>query len=253
MLNTMSKWYFGHFIDQTNNTLPFNDGTDKTATLNVGDYSLTEFVTEIARALNAASSLTFTTSVDRSTRFITIAGSSNFELQVSSGAAANPFSLIGFTGSDKTGTNSYTGTLASGSEYKPQLLLQGFVDFGDEQIAAYSNVAKSANGTIEQVLFGVDDFMSCEITFATNKNTTGSVIENQANGLDNLRTFLQYVVNKRKVEFIADRNFPETFTKCIIESSNVSSSGVGYKLIEYTGRGLPGYFSSGPLRWRKVV
>ena len=88
MLSTMSKWYYGHYIDQTNNILPFNDGTDKTATLKVGDYTLTEFVTEVARALNAASSLTFTTSVDRSTRLITIAGSSNFELSIASGASA---------------------------------------------------------------------------------------------------------------------------------------------------------------------
>ena len=251
MLSTMSKWYFGHYIDSTNNILPFNDGSDKTATLNVGDYSLTEFVTEIARALNAASSLTFTATLDRSTRFITIAAGSNFELQVASGASANPFSLMGFTGSDRTGAGSYTSNVASGSEFKPQLKLQKYISFGDEQISSYSNVAKSASGTVEVVSFGTDDFMTCEVAYQTNNNTTGSAIENQANGLDNLRTFLQYAVNKRKLEFIPDRDTPATFTKCILESTNASSDGTGYRLNEYLGR-MPGFFSSGTLKFRKM-
>lgn len=248
----MSKWYYGHFIDQTNNILSFNDGTAKTATLNVGDYSLTEFVTEVARALNAASSLTFTTSLDRSTRLITIAGSSNFELSIASGASANPFGLIGFTGSDRTGTNTYTGNVASGSEFKPQVKLQKFIDFQDEQIASFSNVAKSANGSVEVVQFGLDSMMTCEVVYQTNNNTIGSAIENQANGLDNLRTFLQYGTQKRKMEFVPDRDTPATFTKCIIESTNASSTGTGYRLKEYLGT-TPGFFSSGTLKFRKVL
>lgn len=251
MLSTMSKWYYGHYIDQTNNILSFNDGTAKVATLNVGDYSLTEFVTEVARALNAASSLTFTTSVDRSTRLITITGSSNFELSIASGASANPFSLIGFTGADRTGSDSYTGNIASGSEFKPQLKLQKYIAFGDNEVASYSNVAKSANGTVEVVSFGTDDFMTCEIAYQTNNNTTGSAIEYQANGLDNLRTFLRYATQKRKLEFIPDRD-ALGFTKCIIESTNASGSGTGYRLQEYLGR-MPGFFSSGTLKFRKVV
>lgn len=252
MLSTRSKWYYGHYIDQTNRTISFNDGTAKTATLKVGDYTLTEFVVEVARSLNAASSLTFTVSVDRSTRIITIAGSSNFELSIASGASANPFSLIGFTGADRTGSNSYAGNVGSGSEFLPQFKLQKFIAFGDNQVASYSNVAKSANGTVEVVSFGTDDFMTCEIAYQTNNNTTGSVIENQANGLDNLRTFLQYATNKRKMEFIPDRDTTGTYSKVIIESTNASGSGTGYKLNEYLGR-MPGFFSSGVLKFRKVV
>tara|TARA_Y100001972_G_scaffold129148_1_gene194573 strand:- start:16256 stop:17014 length:759 start_codon:yes stop_codon:yes gene_type:complete len=252
MLNTFSKFYFGHFINQSNKSLPFNDGTDKVATLKVGDYTLNEFGVEIARALNAASSISFTVTVNRTTRLITIAGDSNFELHVASGTASNPFSLIGFSGSDRSGSNSYTGNLASGSEFKNQLKLQKFVDFTDDQTASYSNVAKSANGTVEVISFGTDEFMTCEIAYQTNNNVTGSAIENQANGLDNLRTFLQYAVNKRKVEFIPDRDTPGTFTKCILESTNASSSGTGYRLKEYLSS-TPGFFSSGVLKFRKVV
>lgn len=251
MLNTMSKWYYGHFIDTTNNILSFNDGSDKTATLNVGDFSLTEFISEVQRALNAASSLTFTVSVDRSTRLVTIAAGSTFELQTTSGSPLNPYSLLGFSGADKTGTNTYTGGAASGSEFKPQLKLQKYSPFGDEQLASYSNVAKSASGNVEVVSFGTDDFMQAEVAYQTNNNTTGSAIENQANGLDNLRTFLQYAVLKRKMEFIPDRDTPGTFDKCILESTSASSSGTGYRLKEYLGS-LPGFYSSGILKFRKM-
>lgn len=56
MIRTKSKFYYGHTIDSDNNLLDFKEGagTELTATLNVGEYSLTDFVTEVARALNAA-------------------------------------------------------------------------------------------------------------------------------------------------------------------------------------------------------
>ena len=97
MLDKLSKWYYGHYVDTSNNILSFNDGTDRTATLNVGDFSLTEFIVEVQRALNAASSLTFTVSVDRSTRLVTIAAWSTFELQTTSGSALSPYSLLGLS------------------------------------------------------------------------------------------------------------------------------------------------------------
>lgn len=252
MLNTNSSFYFGHNIDTTNNLLPFDDGTSKNATLKVGDYTLTTFVSEVSRALNAASSITFTVSVNRATRIITIAGDSNFELHTTSGASANCFSLLGFSGADKTGAASYTGSAASGSEYRPQFKLQKYVAFGDEQMSSYSNVAKSANGTVQVTSFGTDEFSSFIIPFATNETQSGGPIENQANGLDNLRTFMQYITKKRLFEFMPSRDSSGTYFKCILETTEASGDGTGYKLKEYFGSHM-GYFSSGVLKIRKVV
>lgn len=248
----MSQFYFGHFIDSSNQLIPFNDGSDKNATLKVGDYSLTTMVTEVQRALNAASTITFTVSVDRATRIITIAGDSNFELHTTSGAASNAFSLLGFSGSDKTGSNSYTGSVGSGTSFRPQFKLQKYVAFGDDQQAVYSNVSKSANGTVEMVSFGTEDFSSFIIAFQTNETQSGGAIENQANGLDNLRTFLQYITKKRKFEFMPSRDSAGTYFQVILESSEASSNGTGYRLKEYFGSHM-GYFSSGKLTIRKVV
>lgn len=248
----MSVFFFGHNIDQTNRLLPFNDGSSKNATLNVGDYTLTEFVTEVQRSLNAASSITFTVTVDRSTRFITVAGDSSFELNTTSGSGSNVFSLLGFSGADKSGSTSYTGTIASGSEYKPQFKLQKFVNFDDNQQAVYSSVAKSADGTIELVSFGEEKMMTAEIPFATNIAQSGGPIENQSNGLDNLRTFMQYITKKRKIEFCPNRDSVNTYFKCILESSEASGMGTGFRLKEYFGSHM-GYFSSGVLKFRMVL
>lgn len=252
MLNTMSKFYFGHFIDQTNNKLSFNDGTaDKVASLNPGDYSLSEFIVEVARAMNAASNNSFNVSVNRTTRLVTISSGGNFELQISSGASANPYSLLGFTGSDLSGNNTYTGTNPSGSQFLPQVILQGFIDFSDDQQASYSNIARSADGTTEAISFGTDRFMTCEIVYQTNKNTSGSIIENQPNGADNLRTFMEYITQKRKIEFLPNRD-AEGFVKCIIETTNSSGKGTGFRLKEYLST-APGYFSSGKLKFREIL
>lgn len=248
----MSVFFYGHNITTENNLLPFNDGEDKNATLKIGDYTLTEFVAEVQRALNDASTITFTVSVVRSTRIITIAGDSNFGLNTTSGSIGNCFSLLGFEGADKSGASSYVGTLASGSEFKPQFKLQKFVNFGDEVSSIYSSVARSANGTIETVSFGDEEFMSCVIAYQTNIPQSGGPIENQTNGLDNLRTFLQYITKKRKIEICLDRDSVNSYFKCILESTEANGNGTGYKLKEYFGSHM-GYFSSGNLKFRKVL
>ena len=249
----MSQFYFGHFITKDNQFLPFNDGAgDKIATLKVGDYTLTTFVTEVQRALNDASSVVFSVSVNRTTRIITISGSGNFELQTTSGVASNCFLLLGFSGADKSGSNSYTGTIASGSFYRPQFLLQKFVAFGDDNRAVFSSVSKSASGQVQHVSFGDEELSSFIIPFATNITQGAGPIENQANGLDNLRTFLQYITKKRKIEFMPSRDLPGTFFQTILESSESSGTGTGYKLKEYFGKHM-GYFSSGKLVFRRVL
>ena len=74
MIKTKSKFYYGHTIDIDNNLLDFKEGAgaELTATLSVGEYSLTNFVTELIRALNDAGSLTYSGSLNRTTkRFLT--------------------------------------------------------------------------------------------------------------------------------------------------------------------------------------
>ena len=254
-LNKMSSFYYGHNVTSSNSKIDFNEGSsDLVATLNVGDYSLTEYVTEVQRALNESGALTYTVSVARATRYITIAASGTFSLKAATGDNVSNaiWAMSGFPSTDVSGAATYTGTSGSGSSFTPQFFLQKYISFDDQESSSYSSVNKSAGGAVEVVSFGTENFMNCDIMYQTDiTQATGSIIEHDASGVSNLRTFMQYITKKRKIEFIPDRDTTATFTKCLLESTPSSGEGTGFVLNELLGS-LPGYFSSGTLRFRKV-
>lgn len=256
-ITTRSAFYYGHTIDDFNFRIDFDEGgSPLVAELNLGSYTLSEYVTEIARALNDAGALTYSASVDRATRLITISASGTFSLLVSTGGSAgtSTFTLAGFTGADLTGQSSYTGDSVSGSSYLPQFLLQQYVSFDDLQQAASASVNQSGSGITEVVSFGNNEFMECNITFITNINQgTGNPIETNLSGVVDARSFLQDITTKSRIEFMEDRDSPATYSKCILEATPFSREGVGYRLNELYGRGLPNYYETGRMRFRKVT
>jgi len=255
-LNKKSKWYFGHTVTSSESKIDFNEGASAlVATLNVSDYTLTEYGAEIQRALNESGGRIYTVSVNRDNRYITIAADGTFSLLASSGdnVANGIWAMAGFAATDLTSAATYTGTSGSGSEFLPQFFLQKYISFDDQESSSYSSVNTSASGTVEVISFGTNNFMNCSIDYQTNlTQATGSIVENQASGLDNLRVFMQYITKKRKIEFIPDRDLTSTYVKCLLESSPGSGDGTGFVLNEYLGS-LPGFFSTGTLRFRKGV
>ncbi len=160
--------------------------------------------------------------------------------------------MMGITGSDKSGTNTYTGT-ASGSVYAPQFLLQDYKGIEDMQRAVDSNVLKSASGKVEVVTFGTEKFMQCRIRLSTDlSQSSSSVIRNNATGVSDLRIFMQYITTKAKVEFMPDENTVATFSKMILESTEENSQGTGYELRERYDIGIPDYYDTSMLRFREV-
>lgn len=259
MLNTRSSFYFGHLVDATNFTIDFseNSGADVySANLNLGTYSLTDFVTEVERAMNAEGGQEYTVTLTRSTRIITISAPSNFELLTSSGLTlgTSAFSLIGFSGADKTGFNSYDGNSPSGDEYRPQFYLQNYVDFDDIQEASSSSVSTSAQGVVQVASFGNNKFMECNITNITDlEKVKGNWIENDINAVQNFRNFMLYATKKGEMEFLPNRDDSSSFTKCILESTRMSRNGTGFTIYELYGKGLPNFFESKKLKFREVL
>lgn len=254
LLETYSKFYYGIIVDDSNFYLDFDEGAGElTAELNAGAYSLTDFLTEIKRALDDAGTLTYTVTVDRSTRLITITSTASFDLLVATGShfGTDGYSLIGFTGVDKTGLSTYTGTLACGSEFKPQFKLQSYISSEDWQQAADAAVNKTASGEVEVVNFGIEKFIQFQIKFQTgiDQGNCGP-IKTDANGLDNLRDFLQYVMRRSPFEFIPDESAPNTYQKITLDSSPDSQTGTGYKIKEMYDKNLPGYYETSVLKFR---
>ncbi len=252
-LATLSKFYYGHTIDDDNDLLDFDEGgSELTAELDIGEYTLEEFAEEIQRALNEAGALTYTVTVNRTTRIITVAATGNFTLLVTTGSniGTSPWALMGFT-SNKTGDDSYAADAASGYVYSPQFLLQNYVPAEDNRTAIHSNVSESANGDQEVVRFGIIQMIEMNIRWCTNiAQPSGGPITNNATGLEDVRELMEYLITKAPIEFMPNANAPATFYKVVLDSTKADKKGCGFKLKERYDRGMPGYYDTELLTFR---
>lgn len=257
MIQTYSAFYYGHMVDETNFYLNFKEGAgpEITAQLNVGSYTATDFAIELSRAMNAIGTQTYTVTFDRSTRLITISAPSNFQLLLTSGTNVgnSVFSLVGFSGADTALALTHTGNAVSGSAWCPQMRGQDFVDFEDQQSSIDGVVKKSSNGTVEVAKFGTQKIMDINFMFITDIHQENDCwIKSDASGVANARTFLEYATTKADLEFIPDVDNPDVFNKCLLESTDSSRDGLGFKLNEMYTKGLPGYYSTGVMKFRLI-
>jgi hypothetical protein len=157
---------------------------------------------------------------------------------------------MGFSGSDKTGDDTYTGAAASGSSFTTQYVLQSYVSSEDSRKAASAVVNKSASGRVEIVSFGEERFVEFNNQYITNRTGVSPLITDNATGVENARTWMRFLITKAPFEFMADKDTPGTFEKLILESTPEDQNGLAYKLKEMTGKSLPGFFETGTLKCR---
>jgi len=262
-IQTYSGFTYGHTITEANKFLEFEESISGVliAELNVGSYTLGQFANEIARAMNAASlNESYTTSIDRATRRITIQGSNTFSLLINSGTTVGQsvFALAGFNGSDLTGLSSYEGDSPSGSFFEPQFLLQDYIDFDQDQIANNVTINETPSGILEVIKYGDINFMTCNIKYQKNQEpdeprSKGNIIKFSETGYTDLLLFLRYAATKAPIEFIPDIDTPNSFTQCLLESTTRESKGTGFLLRELYSEGLAEWFESGRLVFRKLI
>jgi hypothetical protein len=255
-LTTFSQFYYGYDITPDNNLIPFNEGASEIiAELAIGSFTLTEFAEAIGDAMTIAGGQTYTVTVDRTTRQLTIASTGNFTLLAGTGSvlANSPYALMGYTLTNKTGASSYQSQSGAGFRYRPQFILQDHIPTSRWKSASSSTVNKTASGRVELIKFGDEQFMQCNIQWVTDlSQPSGSPIENNATGVADLVAFLDWCRDKKPVEYMANRDAPSTFEKLLLESTPSSKDGTSFKLKEYYDKGLPNYFESGTLVFRKV-
>ena len=257
-LHTYSKFYYGHTINETNKYINFKENgsaTELTAILEVGEYSLTDFVTEVARALNAAAASNITVGVDRATRILTVSTSGTINFLAGSGSqiGSGAFSLMGYVGDSGGFFTQLGGNEPSGFEWIPQFKAQDYVSFEDNQSAIDGVTRKTTSGRVEAVSFGTQKIMDCNWRFITNTQFNSThPIKNDQEGYENARAFMKYAITKADLEFIPDIDIPNTFNKCLLESTPESAEGLGFKLKELYGIGLPDYYETGILKFRLI-
>jgi len=256
-LTTFSKFYYGQIINTDNYSLDFSEGgPELEASVSIGDYTLSTLPVAVKTQLDALGSQEYDVSVDRDTRRITISSVADFELLVFSGprSGVSVFSLLGFTGADRTGSNSYTGDSPSGFEYSPQFILQDHVPTANYKNFIDPSVNVSSNGEVEVVKFGVQRFLQANIKYATNEQHPAvGPIENNPTGVDDLISFMDYCIEKNKIEYMANRNDAGTYEIVLLEDSGSNGKeGTGYKLKELYTESLPFHFETGVLKFRKA-
>lgn len=256
-LTTFSLFYFGHTVTASNDLIDFNEGgPELTATLNPGSYTLTDYVTEIKRAMDAVGALTYTVSVSRSTRFITISSTSTFALLVATGthSGISAYPMIGFTGADRTGASTYTGNTASGSSFSPQFILQDHVPTDNFQGSQDESVNISSTGqTVEVIKFGSKKFLEFTMKYSTDiSQPSNGPIRTSTTGVADLVTFMEYLITKAPIEYMPNESVPNTFQSVFLESTGESQMGTSFKLKERYDRGLPEYFDTSLLRFRLI-
>lgn len=262
-IQTYSGFTYGHTINENNKFLEFEESISGilTAELNIGSYTLGTFVNEVARALNAASlNQTYTATLNRATRRITISSSDNFSLLINSATTAlqSAFPLAGFTGADVTGQSSYEGDSPSGSFFEPQFLLQDYIPFENDQRANNVTVNETPSGILEVIKFGDINFMTCNIKYQKNQSADeprakDNILRFSQTGYTDLLNFLIYAATKAPIEFVPDVNNPNIFTRCLLESTTRESNGTGFRIRELYAEGFAEWFESGRLVFRRLI
>lgn len=255
-LKTHSLFYYGFVVSGDACVIDFKEGSSAPifATLNLGGYSLTDFVTELSRAMTSAGTQTYTVTLNRATRRITISAASAFTLLIASGShnGTSVFGVAGFTGSDTSSGLTHQGG-AAGSSYQTQFILQSHIAPEDWQDSTYATVNKAASGKIEVVSYGQENFLQVEIKYATDINVgSGSQVRTNATGVEALRALMVYLITKGPLEFMADESDPDTFITVLLEQTPDDQKGLKYKLQEMYTVGLPGFFQTGLLLFRVI-
>lgn len=254
MIYDFSTIYYGHTITSDNNFIDFDEGVGElTAELSPGKYSLTEFQAEIKKALDNAGTLTYTVTLNRSVPAFTISSTANFDLLTTTGSHAgqSAFSLVGFSGADKTGASTYTGG-QSGSIFNPQFKLQSYVSSDDLRSAIDASINESASGELEIVTFGTKKRVEFNLRLITNRPMDGHLVRNNPSGVQDARLLLQYLITKAPIEIMYDSSDRDTFETLILESTTEDNKGTGYRLRELYDRGLPDIYETGVLKFRVV-
>jgi hypothetical protein len=253
-IETRSAFIYGHTITEDNQWIDFSeDGIiELSATIEVGSYTLDQFKDAVATALNEIGDNTYTVAVDRATRTITINSDANVQLLVTGGShvSISAYSLIGFTTDRALGLTHIADT-TTGSIYYPQAPLYGYMPFENNESSVSAKVNESSSGDIELVTYGTRKFMECNIKYATNITGQNFITDN-ATGVSDLNTFMQYIRLKRPIEFCPDKDTLTNFYPCIIERTAQSGDGTKYELMELYAEKLANYYETGIIVFRSI-
>lgn len=254
-IKTYSKFYYGIEINGSNSQFDIQEGmVINSFSLPFGLYTLTDLANELNTQLLQLGTQVFEVQIDRDERHFTISAPLPFSLRFLTGpnSQTSIAEVLGFPLQDFTGQNSYTSLNPIGKVYTPQFLLQSYIPSRHDQEANSSRVNESASGLVEAVSFGRKQTMTCNITFISDFYESDAVRRN-ANGVAQTLDFMDFCIRKGNVEFMENENNSFNFEKLLLEKTQASANGTGFVLYELFNRGLPDFYETRTLQFRKIV
>ncbi|MBL0233244.1 MAG: hypothetical protein IPQ08_06225 [Chitinophagaceae bacterium] len=228
-------------------------GPELTATLNVGNYTATEYMAAIKAAMELVDGVnTYTVTLNRSINGntenrMTISTSGSF-LSILFGtgtsAANSPATLIGFISTDHVGFTSYTGTFSSGTILIPSLMPYTYNYLGPENFTMKDGVKNiSSSGIKETLVFADQRFFEGEWKYIANFGISTELTQWQA--------LVDYMTRQLSFEFTRSINEnPNLYEQCTLEKTPQDSNGMGHQFKQMMGEGLYRFYTTGPLTFR---
>ena len=251
-LSQPSLLLYGYTVQVSNQYIDFQAvsmGPVFTATLDQGNFSLTDLLANIVNAMGAVDGLNvYSATVDRS-----IAGGTQNRITISTNgvylkilfgtgahALASIAPTIGFNQVDYSGQTSYSGSSTTGSSIIPTY-------FGYNWVAPTRNrklfgaVNVSASGVKQAVVFQLQQFFRVEFRFES------------ASRVDSLwQPFFDWASQQNTLEFTPDITSPSIFYQCTLESTEEAGDGLGWEMKEQLPE-FPNLFQTGALEFRVVI
>lgn len=253
-IHTLSQFLYGHEINNNEHFISIDEGIGEISIdLTPSGYTFTELGVELQRALNEFGTLDYSVSANRLTRKYTISATGAFDILAATGVYAGSaiYTTLGFNAVDKTGLLTYTSDNATGTLFRPQLKFFDYLPTSNNESSIQSSLNESGDGSVEVVNFGTVNYMECSIRYVTNRCDVPSIIEVNRTAVEDTLAFLKYIRRKNRIEFMADRDLPNSFEKMIIYKTEKSSTGIEVQLYEING--LQEYYETRLLTFRKVV
>ena len=244
-LTGYSLFLYNYTITANNRYITFNiGGSNLTATLTIGFYSLTSLLIEIESALSTADlTSTYTVTANRAIaggtqNRVTIASSAaTFNILFFTGNPSNPATLLGFAATDQTGATSYTGSSSSGTvllanqygySYLPPAYMQK--NFGSVNV--------SASGLKEAIVFQLQNFIQVQFKIIPD-----------ATAMSQWSPLITWMIQQQQFDFTPSVSTPNTFYPVTLEDPN---GGLQMNLTEMLPD-FPFYFQTPLMKFRVVV
>ena len=250
-LQNSSLFLYGYTVSDSNKYLNFraaSGGSELTAELGLGYYSLTDLMSEISTQMEAIDSLhQYTVSADRSyngglENRVTIQTSGTYlDLLFSSGTNASEScrSLIGFPATDQTGATGYTGTTTTGTYLEPAYVGYNYIP-NTMMKKTQGSVNISGWGLKEVITFSQNQFFEVEFKY-----------EPEAEVKTLWQDLFDWMSQGRSIEFTPSISSPNTIINCTLDKTSYDGKGLGFKWKEMLPD-FPFNYQTGNLTFRVI-